>query len=307
MFDTSDMAASPSPSSPAGSPAREPAPLGSGRGSGIPRPFCGESSGEPFASFGPGTCWWRMWPTSSLFTGARSGERFSGTWPRSGTTSSGIAFQQQPSALLTDVTGSSPLLATPDASVANYAEDPDEWQARADRLKVKHGNSNGHGTPLAVQVKMLPTPATADADRTSDTYGRGNPTLKGSLTLLPTPRSSDMNGAGEMDLRTAVKLLPTPRENDGSRPSMRRSSPDFSPTLGERVELLSNGATTSPPSAAGKPSTGLRLSPSFVEWMIGAPQGWTDPDCPLSATEFKSRSEGSPASTSSASNESERA
>jgi DNA (cytosine-5)-methyltransferase 1 len=34
----------------------------------------------------------------------------------------------------------------------------------------------------------------------------------------------------------------------------------------------------------------VRLNPSFVEWMIGAPDGWSDPDCPLSATEFRSRS-----------------
>jgi hypothetical protein len=52
----------------------------------------------------------------------------------------------------------------------------------------------------------------------------------------------------------------------------------------------STGASTNPPSDAGnEPSDDRRLSPWFVEWMMGAPEGWSDPDCPLSATEFSSR------------------
>ena len=37
---------------------------------------------------------------------------------------------------------------------------------------------------------------------------------------------------------------------------------------------------------------GMALNPSFVEWMMGAPDGWSDPDCPLSATEFSSKQDG---------------
>ena len=36
----------------------------------------------------------------------------------------------------------------------------------------------------------------------------------------------------------------------------------------------------------------MALNPSFVEWMMGAPDGWSDPDCPLSATEFSSKQDG---------------
>lgn len=64
-----------------------------------------------------------------------------------------------------------------------------------------------------------------------------------------------------------------------------------------------SGASTDPQSDVGSRFTDLRLSPSFVEWMIGAPAGWSDPDCRLSATEFKSNSEGSSANTSWGSNE----
>jgi hypothetical protein len=129
------------------------------------------------------------------------------------------------------------LLPTPDASVANYAEDPQEWQqARADILEEKHRNGNGHGTPLAIAVKLLPTP-----------HGM-------------------------------------PKEGQARRPG---------PSGNELGRALSNGASTSPRSADGNTSTGqfpIRLWSGFVEWMLGAPQGWSDPDCLLSATEFKSKS-----------------
>jgi hypothetical protein len=295
--------------------AKEQAPPASAMGSSTPKPFCGAKWPESFASYDPDSSCWRTSQTSLLSTEATSGERFSGTWPRSGTTRNGIAYRQQPSAPLTAVTGSSPLLPTPnamsggqtkgnvvrmtgrsayredgtkvqisteqavvsllptpDASVANYAEDPQHWQARAAELKVKHGNGNGHGTPLAVQVRMLPTPAQADGDRTSETFGRGNPTLPGAVKLLPTPKTGEATNA-----RSAT----VPRA-EGSKFSPRETLSD--------VAYRWSGGRTVRPSTDGKPSSAaLRLSPWFVEWMIGAPPGWSDPGCLLSATEFKSR------------------
>jgi hypothetical protein len=53
---------------------------------------------------------------------------------------------------------------TPDAQVMNYGADPVKHQARRDRLKEKHGNSNGAGLPLtmAAQLAAWATPATRD-------------------------------------------------------------------------------------------------------------------------------------------------
>jgi hypothetical protein len=67
----------------------------------------------------------------------------------------------------------------------------------------------------------------------------------------------------------------------------------------ESVAPLSNGASTNPRSNDGKQFKDLHLNPWFVEWMTGAPPGWSDPGCPLSATEFKSRLAESSANTSS--------
>lgn len=189
--------------------------------------------------------------------------------------SSGTVFQRQPSAPLTFVTGCSPLLPTPrarvdkdhgpdgkhwgelrptilsllptpSASMANYDEPPEKWLARAERLKEKHGNGNGAGMPLAVAVKLLPTPRADPRDAT--------------------PRKARAN---------------------------------WRPSLMESIQSLSSGAISDPPSDGGSRYTGLRLSPCFEEWMLGLPRGWSDPDCLLSATEFRSRSESSSADTSS--------
>lgn len=105
------------------------------------------------------------------------------------------------------------LLPTPNASLQNYEEDTDQFMARREKLKERHGNGNGIGLPLGVAIRL-----------------------------------------GE----------PTPE-----------------------------------PSPDGKKSPAPLLNPCFVEWMIGAPAGWSDPGCPLSATEFKCRPESSSAAASS--------
>jgi hypothetical protein len=45
--------------------------------------------------------------------------------------------------------------------------------------------SEGYGMTLLDAVRLLPTPAAADSERTSLSYGRGNPTLTGAITNPP--------------------------------------------------------------------------------------------------------------------------
>ena len=116
------------------------------------------------------------------------------------------------------------------------------------------------------------------------------------LTLLPTPTSSDTNGAGAHgtggpDLRTAVSLLPTPSAEhrdrstatataklDGSRDFRDLGSVaelnrwgDYAPAI-VRWEAVLGRIAPSPtePNAKG----GHRLSPRFVEFLMGVPEGW---------------------------------
>jgi DNA (cytosine-5)-methyltransferase 1 len=150
---------------------------------------------------------------------------------------------------------------------------------------------------------LLPTPAAADGERTSQTYGRGNPTLAGAVTsLLPSPRTSDTNGPGEhgdggLDLRTAVSLLPTPRSSgkrtmgeegpyhaDGySRASIddvARAADDrwvatlpdgrvvdYGPAI-QRWERIFGEAAPAPRDNEG------RLYADLPRWMMGYPADW---------------------------------
>jgi DNA-cytosine methyltransferase len=93
------------------------------------------------------------------------------------------------------------------------------------------------------------------------------------------------------------RLLPTPlsraTERSPERHAAARAEMGRQPS--DLRAVVSLGEPTGPQSADGKPrSAAPRLNPSFVEWMMGAPAGWTDPACRLSVTEFSSR----PASTS---------
>jgi hypothetical protein len=129
----------------------------------------------------------------------------------------------------------------------------------------EHGPDGRHwGELRPTLMQLLPTPTAADGERMSQTYGRGNDTLRGAT----------------------VKLLPTPTVNDSKNltaPSQGDRNSLALPTL-----MRSLGGNTNPPSDAGnEPSDDRRLSPWFVEFLMGAPQGWSDPDVELSANDFQ--------------------
>ncbi len=260
------------PSSPVASPARAARRQASATALSTPRPFCGARWPEPFANFDPDTSSSRMWRTCSPSLMEQSGMRFSGTWPRAGTTRSGTAYRQQPSAPRTSVTGSSPLLPTPRASERENRQD----KRTPSQIAGTHGRSL-----LAEIATLLPTPmATVYGHNQSPSPGAAiRPSLDGLLRMLPSPVSGDAKGS---------------RQSTATNP---RSPHD---TLSD-LEYRWSGAYTDPQSAAGKRWSAERpsLSALFEEWMLGLPLGWSDPACVLSATEFRSSSASSPANTSS--------
>lgn len=134
-----------------------------------------------------------------------------------------------------------------------------------------------------------------------------------SLQLLPTPSATEYGNNQSPSEGAAVreslprlvgKLLPTPTTAD-SRNSRNATANNGQGSTGHSGTTLSDvayewsGATTDPQSADGKPSTAQpprpSLNPEFVEWMLGLPRGWSDPDCPLSAMAFRSSAGDSPA------------
>ena len=60
------------------------------------------------------------------------------------------------------------LLPTPSAGQFNDGESVETWQARRDRVRESANNGNGFGVPLAMAVKMLPTPRSSDSARWGD-------------------------------------------------------------------------------------------------------------------------------------------
>jgi hypothetical protein len=147
-------------------------------------------------------------------------EPFSATWPSSGTTRSGVAFELPTPALPTAGTASSSL-PTPRAS----------------------RGSSGTETMYAL-----------GAERVDDSRPQGE------VVMLPTPLSSDgrgigVHGQGGQDLRTTVSLLKTPLsnlgQNGGSQHPDKRKAGGHGPTLADEVEHLLPTPTTQPTTGNG--------------------------------------------------------
>jgi hypothetical protein len=158
----------------------------------------GQSTPVSLASYDPDTSLWRT-SQLSLLGGL---EQFSETWPRSGMTRSGTAFQLQPLAPLTRGTASG-LLPTPSAT--------------------SYGSNQGGGAGRIGPVR-----------HSLQSMARHN--------LWPTPRATD----GDKGTRT----------QEGAKREMARGR-NFDPGM---VAAMDGGA----------------LNPTWVEWLMGFPLGWTD-------------------------------
>jgi hypothetical protein len=155
------------------------------------------------------------------------------------------------------------------------------------RLKPLAPLTGGTGSGL------LPTPTAADSDRGSLTYMRGNPTLKGAAQTWPTPTARDWKDTGDLTRVPENSLLPrvvdrvereswaTPTAWLGRRPAHaegnaeRWHNPERSNELSDQV--AASGTTGS-------------LNPTWVEWLMGFPTGWTDLEASGTPSSRRSRS-----------------
>lgn len=156
---------------------------------------------------------------------------YSATWPTSGMTRGGQAYELPMSAPLTVDSASSSSRGLPTPTATQYGSNQSPSPGAAVRPSL-------HGI-----TKSLPTPSVANG---TGGHATRSGSRSGELLLpgvakklakgrpLPTPRVTDANGPGAhgeggLDLRTAVTLLPTPRATDGTKggPNQRGSSGDM--------------------------------------------------------------------------------
>lgn len=221
------------------SPAKiSPTPAEAQDSTGTARVF-GVSTPDSFATFDPATSSWKTSQLSLLEEWAE----FSQTWPRAGMTRSGTAYPLRPLAPLTDGTGSG-LLPTPDTGTSPNGHG---------RRGGKAGNGRQSGASLDAMAKhgTWPTP-----------HGICAPGPR-----RPGPSGNELGRA----VNEAERQWPTPKASDGSRDSGQATR--WGPGNSQRSNL--KDALRYRQTEAGEPTTGS-LNPTWVEWLMGFPPGWTD-------------------------------
>jgi DNA (cytosine-5)-methyltransferase 1 len=166
-------------------------------------------------------------------------------------TRNGIAFQRQPLAPVTDAIAfllsltDEPIWPTPDAGAFNLNDTPENFERRRQTMIAKGYNANGAGTPLAMAVKIWPTPTVGD-----------------SKSAARHTTTTGVSHAGT-SLTDAVRIWPTPTVRDGKDGTTRYGPSGSAPVN----SLLGRAVNPSPESGA--------LNPTWVEWLQGFPLNWT--------------------------------
>ncbi|MER6249227.1 DNA cytosine methyltransferase [Streptomyces griseorubiginosus] len=177
-------------------------------------------------------------------------------------------------------------------------------QTQSGRARAHAGGRSGLLAAPDRGLRLLPTPAAADGTGGPGTSSKrqGGMNLRTAVTLLPTPAARDWKSGASNLIGTnsrplnevVVNLLPTPtaRMHKGAGPLSRRPvGDDDLPTRLNRLDsrwVATNGTDYGPAvrrweQVLGRPAPeptepgtkgNRRLSPAFVEWMMGADPGW---------------------------------
>jgi DNA (cytosine-5)-methyltransferase 1 len=199
-------------------------------------PGCGHIWQELLARYDPATSLWKT-PQCSLL---EDSIEFSGTWPRWGSMRDGVSYQQQTLVPHTEETEFGLL---PDGK--NFFHTPN--------TTGMDGGSNSRKA-LKKRQETWPTPAARDGNSTN------------TLETL-------MDGRFVDQLANRVKMVEnnlwtTPCSRDWKGKTITKNHPEgFNKSLANDVIK----STTTPDS----PNSG-KLNPTWVEWLMGWPLGWTD-------------------------------
>ena len=154
----------------------------------------------------------------------------------------------------------SQLLPTPACNDMGRGKTPEDWDEWTAAMQQRHGNGNGHGKSLEIEAqRLLPTPRAQDSDESPTTFDRRVGALQ----------SAEGRSGGRTGTPLGVEV---------------QRHIDFGPyaaAIARWEQVL--GRPAPPPTEPGQNGR-PRLSPRFVEFMMGLPDGWvTGVDIPRSA------------------------
>jgi DNA (cytosine-5)-methyltransferase 1 len=222
------------------------------------RVTCGLGYDTPLANYDPGTQSWKMCEDIYLW----AEPTFLATLPASGMTRNGVLYQQPAWEPITNETESSSW-PTPTAVTR-----PMEGNVRLYRAKIAAGEMTEQEAQVILgksvweaqgKVKaMWPTPTTQEVE---------HPLAE--LTETGRRKSKDGTTSHSLGLADMVQRWPTPTARDWKGAAgfkeQARNLRDLT-YLAQTISGTRNGAA----------GNGGSLNPTWVEWLMGFPTGWTD-------------------------------
>jgi hypothetical protein len=166
-------------------------------------------------------------------------------------TRNGTVFPLPPLALLTAGTASG---SWPTPTGADHLHNPTETVERwTERAAEKAQQGIRLEFPLRIAAQMWPTPTAVDRPNEGNVRLLRAKVLAGELTL---EEATAMLGKSPMEAQGKVPMWPTPTVQDASN--------NAGPSQFSRNSLPLNAVA------------GGALNPTWVEWLMGFPEGWTD-------------------------------
>ena len=254
----------------------------------------GPSSSESFATFDPESLSWRTCQGSLL----PEWETYSETWPRAGMTRSGRAYRL-PRLVPPISAGGSSSWPTPGwGDGAKSYMNPIMLKRVQQRFTgtvptAPSGSEYQESLPEAVTLdamkrRMWPTPSAQEAGGSDEWLATletkdGEPAKPGERQYNP-----ETGKHTQMGLSRAVRMWPTPTQADGMggpgnsgrqggenlRTAVAFPTPSSNDHKGSSKSGQRRGQLTDP--AMGDIPAGGQLNPTWVEWLMGFPPGWTD-------------------------------
>lgn len=237
-------------------------------------PACGSRWHESFAKYNPDMRSWRT-PQCSLLAGL---DEFSATWPRWGMMRNGACSEPMTAALRTSEIESG-LWPTPKATDAHQGG-----------LMSNIARDNP-ALPYAIAVMSWPTPRSNDSQKRGD-FDAKNPRnglpaavkrerererriwptpvacmSKGSSMKSLTRKNGKSRANDRLDHAVFAETFPTPCASDATKWNAMTKEERIA--KGQQVRLGNH------PSTSGN-RVGGQLNPTWVEWLMGWPLGWTD-------------------------------